>query len=58
MPIIPRALGIGEGDCDSDLECRLGLRCGVNNCRIEFPANGTNWNAFDDCCTGRKPNES
>ena len=47
-----RSFKIGEGDCDSDLECNFGLRCGINNCRVEFSSNETNWSEFDDCCTG------
>ena len=49
-----RQLRIGEGDCDSDLECQLGLICGTNNCKKEFPKNGTKWKEFDDCCTGKQ----
>ena len=47
-----RYLKAGEGDCDSDLECNIGLRCGMNNCKTEFSTNETKWNRFDDCCTG------
>ena len=43
---------MGEGDCDSDLECKIGLRCGMNNCKDEFSNNGKYWNPFDDCCSG------
>jgi len=38
--------GLGEGDCDSNSECRGDLRCGTNNC-----ANGTTFADGDDCCT-------
>ena len=47
-----RSLSYGKGDCDSDLECETGLRCGNNNCKEEFGSYDTNWNWFDDCCTG------
>ena len=43
----------GEGDCDSNLDCREGLDCGHNNC----PKNdGGNWDIADDCCF--KPQKS
>ena len=45
--------GSGEGDCDTDLDCKGYLICGVNNCVKEFPLNGTIWNWYDDCCTGK-----
>ena len=32
-----------EGDCDSDIHCRSGLKCGTNNCPSGFPS------SFD-CC--------
>ena len=47
-----RSLERGEGDCDSDLECKIGLRCGINNCKGKFSASEKYWNSFDDCCTG------
>ena len=28
-----RPCDLGEGDCDGDLECKVGLICGINNCR-------------------------
>ena len=31
----------GEGDCDTDHECRGELVCGTNNCA---------WGGGDDCC--------
>ena len=35
-----------EGDCDSDTECEVGLRCGSNNCDQEKPS----FDPSDDCC--------
>ena len=39
--------GLGEGDCDSDIECIGSLKCGINNCdsSLGFPGNY-------DCCYG------
>ena len=37
----------GEGDCDSDSDCKGFLRCGKSNCN---PAKGFPEDA--DCCTG------
>ena len=34
-----------EGDCDSDYQCRKGLRCGSNNCPTSFGFDTNN-----DCC--------
>ena len=36
--------GIGEGDCDSELDCKENLVCGYNNC------NGSTFDSTDDCC--------
>lgn len=38
--------GEGDGDCDSDLECRWPLVCGVDNCDPGVRGFSTN----DDCC--------
>merc|ERR1711915_337520 len=40
-------VGWGGGDCDSDKDCRAGLKCGNNNCHrdFEFLAHPEN-----DCC--------
>ena len=35
-----------EGDCDSDTECEVGLRCGSNNCDQEK----SGFDPSDDCC--------
>ena len=39
----------GEGDCNSDWECKGMLECGQNNCKME----GGLWDAEDDCCQRR-----
>ena len=39
--------GEGEGDCDSDAECRRGLKCGQDNCKQK---SGQQWDNSDDCC--------
>ena len=36
---------IDHGDCDSDADCLSGLKCGIDNCRMEW---GFIWNS--DCC--------
>jgi len=38
--------GIGEGDCDEDMDCEQGLVCGIDNCR----AWGSGFDSTDDCC--------
>ena len=43
---------LGQGDCDSDQECKDGLKCGINNCQKHFSLNGSAWNWYDDCCLG------
>ena len=35
-----------EGDCNSDKDCLIGLKCGENNCN----ENSGNWESTDDCC--------
>eukprot|EP01064_Diplonema_japonicum_P008238 TRINITY_DN1571_c0_g1_i1.p1 TRINITY_DN1571_c0_g1~~TRINITY_DN1571_c0_g1_i1.p1 ORF type:complete len:354 (+),score=67.73 TRINITY_DN1571_c0_g1_i1:65-1063(+) len=43
--------GYGEGDCDGDSECGIGLTCGLNNCRRmhpEIPSSAIAPSA--DCC--------
>ena len=37
--------GVNEGDCDSDVDCKGDLVCGIDNC------NGPNFDSTDDCCT-------
>ena len=36
--------GEGEGDCDSNNDCKSGLICGTNNCK------GSQFTPGDDCC--------
>ena len=38
--------GYGEGDCDTDEDCRRGLFCGMNNCDPM-----KNFDPKADCCT-------
>jgi len=51
--------GKGEGDCDRDTDCKDGLKCGVNNCRLGQLTNirdsASSWDLTDDCCY--KPGE-
>ena len=37
--------GVGEGDCDSDDDCKGNLVCGADNCR------GSTFDPNDDCCS-------
>jgi len=37
---------VGEGDCDTNDQCRGQLVCGSNNC----PKDGFDWDSGDDCC--------
>ena len=40
----------GEGDCDSDLDCKGGLICGHNNCNpSDNPQEGGSQDV-NDCC--------
>jgi len=43
-------LGEGEGDCDDDGECQVGLMCGLDNCKTDFGHLTTVWDISDDCC--------
>ena len=43
----------GEGDCDSDSECAVGLTCGNNNCLKDLPYAGSNWKSYSDCCVSK-----
>ena len=44
--------GENEGDCNSDSDCKEGLKCGSNNCaQTKRIVNQTSfWDADDDCC--------
>jgi hypothetical protein len=48
--------GVGEGDCDFDIDCHIGLRCGRDNCYYDFPSPDirNNWDVMADCCYGKK----
>merc|ERR1711915_750415 len=39
--------GLGGGDCDSDKDCKAGLKCGNNNCHRDFL---TSAHLKNDCC--------
>merc|ERR1711915_1106686 len=39
--------GLGGGDCDSDKDCKAGLKCGNNNCHRDFL---TSAHLENDCC--------
>jgi len=51
--------GDGEGDCDWDVECKRGLRCGSNNCGTWSVEGRTlvrdlkGFDSSDDCCYQR-----
>ena len=36
-----------DGDCDNDSDCKVGLKCGNQNCSRK---KGLHWEATDDCC--------
>ena len=38
---------IDQGDCDSDSDCKIGLKCGNDNCPKK---SGHEWDSGDDCC--------
>jgi len=43
----------GEGDCDTDDDCKEGLKCGTNNCEFDgwgIIPHSTGWDIYDDCC--------
>ena len=46
--------GIGEGDCDFDVDCAAGLKCGSDNCYHDFRTTDirNNWDVMADCCYG------
>jgi hypothetical protein len=48
-------LDAGDGDCDSDNDCKNLLTCGQNNCgdyrsTTAWPDAGPAWDRTDDCC--------
>ena len=46
--------GVGMGDCDDDSHCLPGLKCGQDNCWLDFRIqNGFNWDFQADCCYGK-----
>eukprot|EP01064_Diplonema_japonicum_P018704 TRINITY_DN273_c0_g1_i11.p1 TRINITY_DN273_c0_g1~~TRINITY_DN273_c0_g1_i11.p1 ORF type:complete len:337 (+),score=110.13 TRINITY_DN273_c0_g1_i11:69-1079(+) len=45
----------GEGDCDSDAECKAGLTCGHNNCKTMHPAEADLYMTYADCCEVMQP---
>ena len=42
---------VGEGDCDSNNQCKGDLVCGTDNCGHEFPSTA-------DCCQGSEVNRN
>ena len=38
---------VDEGDCDSDSDCKVGLKCGSDNCKVKT---GLDWDYADNCC--------
>ena len=57
--IKPGGCSVGEGDCDTDHECKPGLRCGQRNCNwykdsywnMDFEDEAESW-MIPDCCEG------
>lgn len=41
---------LGGGDCDTDVQCASGLKCGTNNCNRDYSSAGSNWSQSADCC--------
>ena len=39
---------VGEGDCDSDSDCKAGLICGASGSCPQVP--GTDFEQNDECC--------
>jgi hypothetical protein len=44
--------GLGEGNCKTDPDCKLGLACRANIC----PTVGQQWDSNDKCCKNRCTN--
>ena len=45
---------VGEGDCDSDIQCLGDLKCGENN-NFDDNCVGEGFDATDDCCYDPNP---
>ena len=43
----------GEGDCNKDSECGIGLECGHNNCLRDFNSPEAASGKRHDCCFGK-----
>ena len=41
---------LGQGHCNSDIECVDGLVCGINNCKKDFSNEYTLWSNYHNCC--------
>jgi len=41
----------GEGDCDFDADCDVGLHCGSDNCLLYHSHGNSSWGSSADCCT-------
>ena len=39
--------GEDDGDCDIDADCKVGLKCGEDNCSQK---SDMKWDKTDDCC--------
>ena len=50
--------GLGEGDCDTDNDCRKGLMCVQSeNAKPDQKCKGGQYDASDDCCQRGKYSE-
>ena len=42
---------VHEGPCDSDKDCKHGLKCGIDNCpKCAEGENCGHWESYEDCC--------
>eukprot|EP01064_Diplonema_japonicum_P018702 TRINITY_DN273_c0_g1_i1.p1 TRINITY_DN273_c0_g1~~TRINITY_DN273_c0_g1_i1.p1 ORF type:complete len:358 (+),score=95.14 TRINITY_DN273_c0_g1_i1:66-1076(+) len=46
---------LGEGDCDSDDQCKDDLVCGHNNCKTMHPNDADYYHRLADCCDVMSP---
>ena len=46
--------GTGEGDCDTDFDCKGYLICGVNNCKNKFSRNGSTCDKNQFLCENQR----